>query len=144
MSSRVHRVHITAPVEVVFDAIADVASHHRWQAGLVRSECTVDARAAGATGTEIRRLFGREFRFPWEITAFEPSRRWGFRALGGPMRPQALLDFESDAHGTQVTSTLTVAGVLGWLAIGPLYRQQLKNYLALKKLLEGEVTNRSA
>ncbi len=136
MPSRVHQVHVSAPVDAVFEAIADVESHHDWQEGLLRSECEGDPRVAGAKGVDVRRLFGREFRFPWEITVYDPPRRWGFRALGGPVRPQALLELEPDAEGTRVTNTLTIPGPLGWLAIGPLHRQQQIDHRVLKQRLE--------
>jgi len=136
MPTRTHQIHVAASIEAVFDAMADVASHARWQEGLLRSECQGDPRVLGARGAEVRRLFGREVRFPWEITVYEPWRRWGFRALGGPIRPQAVVDLVPEGDGTRINSTLTIPGPLGWLAIAPLFRQQKKNYHALKQWLE--------
>ena len=66
-----------------------------------------------------------------------PPSKWGFRALGGPIRPEALLVFTSlDDATTEITSELTIPGILGALLIGPLLAQQKKNYLKLKHLLE--------
>ena len=75
-------------------------------------------------------------RFPYEITVYEAPRRWGFRALGGPVRPEAILTLEASEDGTCVTSRLSVPGLLGWLLISSMWRQQEKNYRALKQLLE--------
>jgi len=136
MPTRSHSIHIRRLPPIVFAAIADVATHYRWQAGLVRSESDGDPHVVGSSGAEIRRFFGREVRFPYEITVYEAPRRWGFRALGGPVRPQALLTLEAESDGTRVTSRLTVPGLLGGLVIGPMLQQQLKNYQTLKRLLE--------
>jgi len=102
----------------------------------VRSECDGHSHVVGASGAEIRRFLGLEVRFPYEITVYEAPRLWGFRALGGPVRPQAVLTLEAESDGTRVTSRLTVPGLLGWLVIGPMLQQQRKNYQTLKRLLE--------
>jgi uncharacterized protein YndB with AHSA1/START domain len=136
MPTRLHSIRIARPPSAVFAAIADVTTHHRWQAGLVRSEPDGNSHTVGARGAEIRRFFGREVRFPYEITVYEAPGRWGFRALGGPVRPEAVLALEVRDDGTCVTSRLTVPGLLGWLVIGAMLRQQRKNYRTLKQLLE--------
>jgi|SRR6185369_15066060 len=136
MATRHHIIRIAAPRATVFETIADVASHHRWQKGLLRSECGENARSVGARGAEVRRMLGREIRFPYEITVYEPPARWGFRAIGGPIRPEAVIELHADNEGTRVESKLTVRGALGWLVIGSMVRQQQRNYAELKRLLE--------
>jgi len=131
-----HEIVIQRPIDAVFAAVADVHTHPKWQAGLLETESRGGAPGVGETGVEVRRMFGRVARFPYEITRFEPPQAWGFRALDGPIRPSAVLHFKSTPSGTLVTSHLTVPGVAGWL-LGPLMlRQQRRNYQCLKTLLE--------
>jgi uncharacterized protein YndB with AHSA1/START domain len=131
-----HHVFIARPVEAVFRAVADVHTHAQWQEGLLRTETDGDQQRAGARGVEVRRLFGRTARFPYEISVYEPERRWGFRALEGAIRPAAVLSFNRERDGTRIDSELTIPGVLGFI-VGPvMLRQQRRNYVRLKALLE--------
>jgi uncharacterized protein YndB with AHSA1/START domain len=110
-----HAIVINCPVEAAFAAVADVHTHPRWQSGLLKTEAEGTVAHPGARGVEIRKLFGRVARFPYEITVFAPPRRWGFRALDGPVQPSAVLTFEPIENGTRVSSELTVPGALGWI-----------------------------
>lgn len=132
-----HQVFIARPIEAVFAAVANVQTHPRWQAGLLRTTADDPGVAGvGARGAEVRRLFGREVRFPYEITHYEPSHVWGFRALEGPVRPAAVLTFSTQNDGTHIESVLTIPGLLGFLAGRVLLAQQQRNYMRLKELLE--------
>ena len=132
-----HEVFIAQPVEKVFAAVADVKTHPQWQDGLLRTEVEGDSQArVGARGVEVRRMFGREQRFPYEITVFNPPQAWGFRTPAGPIRPSATVTFSSEKSGTLIKSELTTPGPLGFL-IGPaMLSQQRRNYVRLKELLE--------
>lgn len=131
-----HQVTIERDIESVFAAVADVGSHAKWREGLLGAEPASGTPGLGGRGVEVRRMFGRTAKFPYEITHFEPPEVWGFRAVGGPIRPSAVLYFESAPLGTMVTSDLTVPGPAGWL-LGPIMlRQQRRNYRTLKTLLE--------
>jgi hypothetical protein len=81
-------------------------------------------------------MFGREVRFPYEITVHSSPKAWGFRVLEGPIRLSAILSFTTERDGTRVESELHVPGALGHL-LGPLMlSQQRGNYARLKALLE--------
>jgi uncharacterized protein YndB with AHSA1/START domain len=132
-----HEILIARPIEVVFAAVADPTTHPHWQAGLLQTQVESDSHArVGARGVEVRRLFGREARFPYEITVYNPPHGWGFRVLEGPIRPAAILSFHRQNNGTRVESELTVPGLLGWLFGRALLTQQRRNYARLKELLE--------
>ena len=137
MATFQHEIFIKRPPDAVFACVADVRTHPTWQSGLEGTEGeALDARRVGARGAEVRRMLGRPIRFPYEIVVYEPPRRWGFRALGGPIRPEVALQFTSENGGTRVQSTMTIPGVLGWLAGRALLSQQRQNYIRLKQLLE--------
>lgn len=137
MASFRHSIFIKRPIEIVFAAVADVKTHPQWQAGLLRTEVEGDNHArVGERGVEVRRMFGRDLRFPYEITVYDPPNAWGFRALEGMIRPAAILSFSQQKDGTLIESELTIPGLLGFL-MGPLIlSQQRGNYTCLKELLE--------
>ena len=131
-----HEIYIKASIDAVFAAVANVREHPKWQSGLVETAVNSPVPRAGERGIEVRRLLGRTSRFPYEITYFEPPHKWGFRALEAPIRPAAVLSFKTTGVGTTITSDLVIPGILGWL-LGPmLLRQQKRNYVKLKALLE--------
>lgn len=132
-----HEITIARPVEVVFAAVADVTTHPKWQQGLQRTEQNSrETNRVGAKGAEVRRMLGRDIRFPYEITFYDANSAWGFRALSGPIRPSAVLKFLRQNDGTVVKSELTVPGFMGPLFGRMLLSQQKRNYLRLKELLE--------
>lgn len=135
-----HEITINRPIEKVFATIADVHTHPKWQEGLVRSESgSSEKMGIGATGTETRKMFGREAQFPYRITLYNPPNEWGFEATSGPIRPSASLHFSSQNGGTRIESGLNIPGFMGWLMGGMMFAQQKRNYLRLKELLESGV-----
>lgn len=137
MPTFTHEILIKKPIDVVFAAVADVQTHPKWQEGLVRSESGhLDQTGVGATGTEIRKMFGREMGFPYRIPLYDPPHTWGFEAISGPIRPAASLHFSSQNGGTLIKSELTVPGFMGLLMGRMMLAQQKRNYLRLKELLE--------
>ena len=131
-----HQIYIEATADAVFAAVANVRDHPKWQAGLVEADVSSPVPKAGERGVEVRQLFGRSNRFPYEITHFEPPHKWGFRVLEGPIRPTATLSFRATGPGTTITSELIIPGFLGSLLGPTLLRQQKRNYLKLKALIE--------
>jgi uncharacterized protein YndB with AHSA1/START domain len=132
-----HTIFIARPIETVFAAVADVRTHPQWQAGLLQGEVETDhPMGVGTRGVEVRKLFGRTARFPYEITVYDPPNAWGFRALAGPVRPAAVLTLSSCDNGTHVESELTIPGPLGLLLGRAMLAQQQGNYLRLKELIE--------
>src|SRR4051794_12296465 len=111
-----HQLLFACPIEKVFAVVADATTHPQWQAGLIRTDAKKgSAERVGAKGVEVRRMFGREMEFPYEITVYDPPRAWGFRATSGPIRPAATLTFSRHDGETLVQSELTVPGLLGTL-----------------------------
>jgi uncharacterized protein YndB with AHSA1/START domain len=134
-----HQITINRPIEAVFAVIADASTHPQWQEGLLRTDAQSNSHVqVGTQGVEVRQMFGREVRFPYEIIAFDPPHRWGFRALSGPVRPSAILNLSSQNSGTLIESELNVPGLLGGFMGRMLLSQQEKNYKRLKEMLEDD------
>jgi uncharacterized protein YndB with AHSA1/START domain len=132
-----HQITINRPIEAVFAVIADASTHPQWQEGLIRTDAQPNTNVqVGTHGVEVRKMFGREVRFPYEIIAFDPPHKWGFRALAGPVRPSAILNLSSQNGSTLVESELTVPGLLGSFMGRMLLSQQESNYKRLKEMME--------
>jgi uncharacterized protein YndB with AHSA1/START domain len=74
--------------EDVFAYLDDLSRHGEWQ------EHVVDVRVEsagptteGSRATETRRIGGREFEVTYVIVEHDPPRSFGFRGVGGPIRP---------------------------------------------------------
>ena len=72
----------------IFDLVSDPTGHPAWVGGLTRVTPGPGPLAAGATGREVWRILGRPFTVGYEITTWEPGRRWCCRARS------RYLDFE--------------------------------------------------
>src|SRR5215475_7499062 len=112
MASRTHEIQIAAPPAKVFEALANVHTHPLWQQGLVRTRADADQPTVGQHGAEFRKMLGREMRFAYEITAFEPGKAWSFKATSGPVRPQVRVELSESNGGTRMVSHMEVPGIL--------------------------------
>lgn len=138
MPTRSHDIFIPAPADVIFEAIADVASHPAWRHGLVRCESRA-ARQVGGRAVEVRRVLGRDVEHPYEITEFDPARRWAMRVTAGFFRPRVTVVLLPRPDGTLVTVQITLDGLVGslfgWMVIGAEANQEHANYERLGDLL---------
>jgi uncharacterized membrane protein len=67
----------------------------------------VSGSGVGATYKQgVRGPGGRRIDADYEVTVYEPSRRIGFRAIAGPVRPTGEYRFEEVAGGTRLTFSL--------------------------------------
>lgn len=70
---------ISAPVDVVWSLLVTVQDWPRWGPSVRGVELDTERIAAGSRGTVIAR---GGVRLPFEITVFEPQRRWSWRVAG--------------------------------------------------------------
>jgi uncharacterized protein YndB with AHSA1/START domain len=99
-------VHIARAPTDVFAFLADGTNDRHWRAGVI------DVRLKSGHGTGaiyeqgVKGPFGRRIPADYEITAFEPERRIGFRAIAGPVRPEGSYELQPADGGTKVTFSL--------------------------------------
>lgn len=105
MISQQATVVIACPIEQVFSFVTAVGKRHLWCMGVLQAKQTsAYPLATGATFHETFRLFlGQKGEADYEITEFEPNKRFGFASTSGPIRAKDILTFESVAGGTRVT-----------------------------------------
>jgi polyketide cyclase/dehydrase/lipid transport protein len=137
MASSSGTIIIERPFAEVFSYLADPRTHHEWQPDLVRTELVTSGEVGlGTQAVEVRNMFGREIRPPFEITRHEPLHRQEFHTTGGPIRPDGVMTCEETAAGTKVTYEFLLSGPMGWLFARVFGRGIGPNLARLKERLE--------
>jgi hypothetical protein len=139
MSTMIYR-----PVSQVFDFMSTPENDFQWQYGtLVSARISEGASQRGTSFRSIGHLMGRRIQSTFEVTEYEPNRKYGFRSLSGPLQSHTSYTFEIDKGVTQINISTQVNAInffqvnQGVLEKG--MKKQLKENLAmLKDLLEAQ------
>jgi carbon monoxide dehydrogenase subunit G len=139
-----HSIEISRPPEDVFAALNDVSSFSEWQPDLL--DAHVEGDGPVGVGTRVRstrKLGRRSLETTTEVTEFDPPRSYGFRGVGGPIRPTARGTVEpvGDGASSRVTFGLDFEGSGPAKLILPFLRRRAQRQLAenhqrLKERLE--------
>src|SRR6185503_8631006 len=106
MPSAERTITINRPVDEVFRLVADGTKAPLWRWGVL-DVALVSGEGLGARYSQgVRGPGGRRIPADYEITAFEPNAKIGFRATAGPVRPEGSFTFESMGTGTILTFAL--------------------------------------
>jgi len=139
MSTMIYR-----PVSQVFDFMSTPENDFQWQYGtLVSARISEGASQRGTSFRSIGHLMGRRIQSTFEVTEYEPNRKYGFRSLSGPLQSHTSYTFEIDKGSTHIDISTQVNAInffqvnQGVLEKG--MKKQLKENLAmLKDLLEAQ------
>ena len=98
---------ITAEVDIarspheVFGFIADAAHLPEWQPDVRQAAFDEPAAVAvGSRGREVRHVMGSDRPITWEVTDYDPDRRYGVRGVDGPVRAHVTMDLTPTTDGT--------------------------------------------
>ena len=133
---------ICRPIKRVFDFISTPRNDVQWQYGILASyQTSVGIMNAGSLFGNFGHFLGRRIQSTFEITHYEPNRKYGFKSIFGPIELQTLYAFEIADGCTQVevSTHLTQNGFfkLPDALLAKLAKKQFKENLAsLKSLLE--------
>ena len=94
-----------APSEV-FAFLAEGENDRRWRSGVLDLRRKSGHGRGAIYEQGVKGPFGRRVPADYEITAFDPDRRLGFRAITGPVRPEGSYELTPAPAGTRVTFTL--------------------------------------
>ena len=142
MPSARRTITIKRPVGDVFAYVANGTNGPTWRPGVLDIEI-VSGDGAGAVYRQgVRGPMGRRIAADYEVTVFEPNRRFEFKAIAGPVRPKGGYTFEETPEGTSVTFWLDEPlGGLKGLFLGRQVQQTMDAEMAaldgLKAQLEG-------
>jgi hypothetical protein len=135
---------IERPVKQVFDFISTAGNDVQWQYGaLAASQLTLHPIGLGTLFSSLSYFMGRRLQGKFEVTEYEPNKKYGFRSLAGPIQTQTLYIFEKQLAGTRVDAS-TQVNQSGFFQMTDAFvarfaKKQLNdNLAALKKILESD------
>jgi uncharacterized protein YndB with AHSA1/START domain len=141
MASAEGSVTINRPLHEVFAFVSDKDNDRRWRPSIVGLE---RVSGDGTVGTKYRQVMkgpgGRGIPADFEVTSYEPGKRYAFRVTAGPVQPQGSFDFVEEGGATRVTFKLDVelsgpSKLMGPM-IGKSMRSEVEALDRLKQLLE--------
>ena len=94
-----------APAEV-FAFLAEGENDRRWRSGVLDVRLKSGHGRGAIYEQGVKGPFGRRVPADYEITAYDPDHRIGFRAIAGPVRPEGTYELKAVDGGTRVTFTL--------------------------------------
>ena len=107
MPSAQRSIIINRPVDEVFAFFTEPANERKWRTHVKE----VSLAGPVAVGTRIHQVVqgpgGRGIPADIEVTAYEPSTRYAFRVVAGPVRPVGEFRFAPDGDATTVSLSLS-------------------------------------
>ena len=137
---------IYRPVTQIFDFVCTPENDFQWQYGtLVSNRLSKDVGAVGSFFRSVGHLMGQRIISTFEVTEYEPNRKYGFKSLSGPLNSHTSYTFEMAGGSTKVNISAQVNAVnslqLNEIILEKKMRKQLKENLALlKEILETKQT----
>ncbi len=129
---------IYRPVKQVFDFMSTPENDFQWQYGtLVTTGLSEGMSQMGTSFRSIGHLMGHRILATFEVTEYEPGRRYRFKSISGPLHSQTTYTFAA-ADGNTKIHISTRANVVDFFQIGERIlekrmKKQLKENLAILK-----------
>ena len=137
-------VDVDRPPSEVFAYITDADRLPEWQSGAVEAQWQGE-KAQGARIREVRKFLGRRMETELEVTEYESDRRFGLRAVSGPVPFSVTQVLEPRNGGTRLT--FVGEGEPGGFfklaepVVARVAERQFRNdFETLKDILEGSAT----
>jgi uncharacterized protein YndB with AHSA1/START domain len=134
---------IDLPVREVFDFMSIPENNFQWQYGtLATARLSEGVSSLGTFFRSIGHAVGQRILSTFEVTEYEPNRKYAFKSLSGPLRLQTSYTFEMrDTSCTKIDLSIQAEVVdfaqMDEDVLEKQMRKQLEENLAmLKKLLE--------
>ena len=136
---------IYRPLQQVFTFVAAPENDFYWQYGTLRSARISEGElCVGALFRTVGHFMGRRIESVYEVTEFNPNKRYGFRSLSGPMNSRMLYTFEIIKGSTRINhsiqinvgETLTPNPISAEKTIKAVKKEYKENLALLKDLLE--------
>ena len=134
---------IYRPLKQVFNFVTTPENDFQWQYGtLASAQISNGKMGVGSLFRTVEHFVGHRIESVYEVTEFEPDKRYGFKSLSGPMDLHTLYTFEVTGGSTKINiSTRVSPGDLfktGNVTVEKKVKKQYRENLALLKgLLEG-------
>jgi hypothetical protein len=133
---------IYLPVQQIFDFVSTPENDFQWQYGTLASSRL--SEGVGEPGTFFRsvgHIMGRRMLSTFEVTEYEPNRRYCFKSLSGPLKSHTCYTFDLANDGSTLNISAQVNPVnalqLDEAVLEKKMRQQLQeDLMLLKEILE--------
>ena len=145
MAAIVQSVEIARPPAEVFGYISDPTRRTEWQDTVEKVE--VEHATEAGVGTRVReqrRMQKITRSFTWEVTEYEPGRRYAFRGIDGPLRAAVAMTLAplDEGNRTRLSTEIDFEGFGLGKALAMLARRDARKVLPvngehLKQRLEG-------
>jgi len=94
---------IYRPIKQIFDFISTPENDFQWQYGTLKSaQISEGGIKVGTFFRSIGHFMGHRIQGTFEVTEYEPNKKYGFKSLSGPLHSQTLYTFELAGGGTKV------------------------------------------
>ena len=108
---------IYRPVKQIFDFMSTPENDFQWQYGtLTSARLAEDANNKGTFFRSIGHLMGRRVESTYQVTEYEPNRKYGFKSISGPLHSQTSYTFEL-ANGSTRINISTQANVVNFFQV---------------------------
>lgn len=138
---------IYRPIKQVFDFVSKPENDFQWQYGTLGSSSLTDGtNSLGSFFRSVGHSMGRRAQGTFEVTEYEPNRKYGFRSLSGELHLQTSYTFEIANNSTKVNvstkANLGKSSQVDERILEKRLSKQLKeNMKLLKELLEEKPSN---
>lgn len=140
-------IEIGYPQDETYDYLTDPRNATEWSTELVAVTYDGDL-TEGTTGTDTRKMGGKEIIMPWTVTAYEPPQRIVFE-YGRPFPATAEFSFLPTESGTLVTCDTELRPRGFWRLLVPIMLKEARKadriqFQKVKEILEArshEVAN---
>ena len=133
---------IKRPVEDVFAVMSNVENNPKWSSVALEAEQTSPGPiGVGTTARVVAKVLGRRMESDFEVTEFEPNRKFVSQSKSGPFPLQLSVTFEPIEGGTRVNTTIEGEPGGFFKLAEPLVQRAIKremeaNFATLKDILE--------
>ncbi|MGI6875387.1 SRPBCC family protein [Amycolatopsis sp. 3B14] len=137
-------VDIARSPQEVFGFLTDATHLPDWQPDVRTAAFDGPAPVTvGTRGHEVRHVMGADRTIAWEVTAYDPGRRYGVRGVDGPVRANVDVTFTPEGQGTHVEYGIAFEGHGVGRFIAPLARRNARKQVPatlglLKQHLEAQ------
>lgn len=133
---------IQQPINRVFDFISKPENDFQWQYETLSSSQTSEGViTVGSSFRSTGHLMGNRIQSTFEVTEYEPNKRYGFKSLSGPLQSITSYSLDISKRYTQVKIS-TQANVVNKMEFNEnilekkMKRQIKENLAMLKNILE--------
>lgn len=107
MPAATNKVSIRRSNDDVFAFVADGLNAQKWRSGVLDISLASGSGVGAIYHQGVAGPGGRRIAADYEVTAYEPGRRFAFRTIAGPVRPDGEFRLEPDGDGTALTFQLS-------------------------------------